>query len=453
MPSKEVERHPRILLTVLKNTSVLDYTLPLLWKIKQVYPGATVSVLYCTLDRRQILKESKFYSELFGTWDIQEYDFGDSLRDLETDSSTIGSPRVTETDAASSELLSVSGSKVAALIGNVQSQLAQVLGLTDPSVRVERILNSLNPDIILFDNRSVANFPGRNAFYAYCARSRKPVVLLPHAPHHTGTEAFTPFDEHGERLPDYCQFWMPFRFDRSWQSLPRKRPQFAYVGYPGLDSEWLTWVQSGGVPVRKGAIGHTSGGAPVRCLFIVRKFLKSGQTRPPGHDAYVFDYDEFTYFLNLVGDAFRQVKVDIEILVKPHPSNDLASLSEVFEASSISNWRIADDSIYTHLNQIDLVISLYSTTLLIPAMAGLPVILIHSRIQDEIHRWDEMRQLYTRLRFYARTPEALQDRLSQALKLVPTSGSRTERINSDEEHLRRFYPDGAMRRALAQLEL
>ena len=451
-----VEGPPRILLIVIKNSSVLDYAVPLLWKIKREIPQAHISVLYCTLNQNDILRDSTFYSKVFNACGIQQHDFADFL-DLPYGAlRRLWRPLLAKSQWGSLHRARGLGQLTGAarLSDYLHRSLHRLERLVSHKVNVQEILTSLNPDIVLFDNRSVSDFYGREHFYDYLAREKKKVILLPHAPHHTGTTAFTPFDERGEWLPNYCEFWMPFRFDRTWERLPEKRSQFTYVGYPGLDSEWLSWLQSDNHQLERGVGRASDQSRPLQCLFIIRKFFMKGVSRPSGHDPLAFDYDEFTYYLSLVASALQQTDADIELVVKPHPSNDLHSVLEVFEASKIPRWRIAHDSIYSQLPYCDLVISLYSTTLLIPAMAGIPVVLLHSRIQDEIHQWDEMKQLYTGLQFYLEDPEDLRHRLPEAIAMAQLRRRTDAHTDTpDIEHLRRFYPDGAMERALGQMGL
>ena len=187
-------------------------------------------------------------------------------------------------------------------------------------------------------------------------------------------------------------------------------------------------------------------------MFIIRAFLPKGRIRTPAVDAFILDYAEFSYYLNLVGTALKNAGVDIELIVKPHPSNDFQALKDVFSESGIPNWRITHEPVYALLPECDFVISLYSTVLLIPAMVGIPVVLLSSRTQSVVHREDTMKQLYTGLRFYLENPEDLPLRLKEVIELA-SERRRTGGVvwNGDTEHLRYFYPDGATQRCLELL--
>ena len=65
---------------VIKNTSTLDFTIPLFWKIKEKYPKCKISILYCVFDKKEILRDSRFFTNFCKNYDIKEYDFSDFLK-------------------------------------------------------------------------------------------------------------------------------------------------------------------------------------------------------------------------------------------------------------------------------------------------------------------------------------------------------------------------------------
>ncbi len=446
-----------ILMLVSKNTAPLDFALPLLWKIKRQIPEAKVSVLYCRLSRKQILRESKFYSDVLGASGIPQYDFADFLQAPYVPLKGLWRRLCAKSNWDSSpwqrRLRQFPGGRRVAQY--MQYYLNSLEDFLNHKVRLQQILPSLSPDIVLLDITGDPHlFYGREHFYKHFSSVRKKVVLLPHAPHHSSTTAFHPFEKEGEQLPDYCDFWMPFKFDRTWVRLPERKSQFAYVGYPGLDSEWLRQFKLGKHIHSTGKPRTSRSEKPLQCLFIIRRFLPRGQTRGPFIDAFIYDYDEFSYYVSLVATALKKTGVDMELIIKPHPSNDFQTLRNVFEESNIRKWRITYEPIYALLSDIDFVISLYSTTLLIPAMAGIPVILLHSSTQSFIHQEDTMRQLYTGLHFYLENPEDLSVRLKEVIEIA-SEKRHTGRTawKGDAQHLRHFYPDGAIQRALERLGL
>jgi hypothetical protein len=149
--------------------------------------------------------------------------------------------------------------------------------------------------------------------------------------------------------------------------------------------------------------------------------------------------------------ALHRIDTPVEVVVKPHPSNDFPFVEQLMARSGLEHWSIARDSIYALLPSIDLAVSLYSTTLLATVLAGIPTILLHSRIQDEISRWPTLERLYGGLRYYLRDSRDLEDILPGLVR----NAAGGQQISSDDDmrHVRNFFPDGALPRAMERLRL
>lgn len=437
-----------ILLVITKHISTVDYAAPLLWKIRQKYPDVNLTVLYCAVDRRRILRESRFYGELFCNSNIQEYDFGDFLprpfsHPLKLWRKVCSVPDFDFLPFGWLGWLRL-GQMTKRLAMALKRRLERYLmNQVDPGAVLARV----DPDVIMLDHRT----PGSRhswpkQFGDYFTRAGKRVILLPHGPHHTSPTTFTPFVESGDPLPHYCEYWMPFIYDRCWEAVPEKRSQFAYVGYPGLDTEWLSRCTKSNDHLGPGA-------GRLKCLFIIRKFLGPGESRPKGHDPFIFDHAEFSYYLDLIARAFQQTPADVEVIIKPHPSNNHQIVRKTFSKWPVTHWRIGSDSIYGLLPECDFVISLYSTTLLMPAMIEVPVVLLGSRIQSEIHRWPDMRRLYDGLEYYLEDPEELASRLPEIVEKARQRRVGDAAPGRDIQHIRHFYPDGSLQRCLERLGL
>ena len=429
---------PHVLLIVFKATSTLDYALPLLWKIKQDRPDANVSVLYCVLNKKRILRKSRYYSQSLAEWGVKEWEFSDFLprRYFCTKAAWKWLFRASDWDSSHDGIL-----RRLPLAGKASQLLSRAEGRILRQVMYENALRFLSPDVVLFENRLRTPFPNRKYVYRFLHQTQRKVILLPHAPHHAWRTVFTPFDDKGLALPDYAEYWMPFKFERTWEALPEQRSQFAYVGYPGLDSQWLD--QIGPAPAR------TTG--PLRCLYVIRNFLSPGEVRTAETSRFRPDYEEFRRLTDTVARALDQAG-DVELIVKPHPSNDFNELKRVFARTGIRNWRITHEPIYALTDKIDCVISLYSTVLFVPAMMGIPVILLNSKAQQVAHEWDRMAELYEGLRYYLDDPDELPDVFADLVGMIRNRPASPPWL-ADIEHLRSFYPDGAMATAMARLGL
>ena len=47
---------------------------------------------------------------------------------------------------------------------------------------------------------------------------------------------------------------------------------------------------------------------------------------------------------------------NVDVIVKPHPSNSMKSLKGALKVAGIKNWKIMTDSLYSALNEIDFII-------------------------------------------------------------------------------------------------
>jgi hypothetical protein len=428
----------RIALLLIKNTSTLDYTLPLLRRIRAEQPEAELSVFYAVSNRSKILRRSTFYSRFLKEHGIEEVDLLDlgrgprQLRDA-VRSSSVWNWWDRQPIRGPLDLAVAAGSQLGRF---VEAAAMRALGPCDP-------LAALRPDIVLFDNRTLTRVPGRDRLYAYLDRRRPLVALLPHAPHQTTADAFIPFDaERGRTLASYCDYWMPFSRDEAWVNAPEHRERFAYTGYPGLDDEWLTFLRG----------QRPRGDGPRRGLFIIREFRGLGSGRPQDDDPYILEAAEFERYCRLVEDARSRLPGSTQIILKPHPSNNQRTFERSLRSLGISDWTVTYESIYDVLPDVDFVVSLYSTTLLIPAMAGIPVTVLNTRMQEVLHRWDAMREMYGGLRFFLEDPDALPAVLPDVARLADERRAGGAYVR-DRDHLRRFYPDGAIDRCLERLAL
>jgi hypothetical protein len=294
------------------------------------------------------------------------------------------------------------------------------------TINPQEIIDSFSPDVILLDHRSdksrgwVTNLP------KYLSKIRTPVILMPHAPHHTSTDRFTPVLDTNP-IPSNFEYWMPFKFDQYWRAKPELKEKFFYSGYPGLCSanEWLKLDSQPRINNQP------------KVLFIIRKFFpKRIKSIPKGHDAFAFLYCEFEEMLNNLIQQLKIVFNEFEIDIKPHPSTDQNLLSKMIKKYNCKNIsvNIRDESIYNVINDYDIFISLYSTTLLIPILAGKPTVVINTRIQDEFKKEPHINQLYKNLSFYTHNNYEL----NKALVRIGNNHFH-EDIKKDQSHIKSHF--------------
>lgn len=459
-----------ILQIIIKNTSTMDFTVPVLWRLSESYPDIKITVFYCVLDRRNILRKSKFWDHFFESHNINQLDYCDYLRPTLrpfkklfryifsiSSADKIHLKEVLEFYKLNNKKSSHLGFLLfliqeygfLKLINNLLRGLVVLferrftLGL----IEVSEVLPRIAPDLILFDNRSVSNFPGRQVFYDWIYKNKVPVALIPHAPHlRDPVSEFCAFDEKGESLPNFCDFWIPLHFGTPWVKMPEKRKQFHVTGYPGLDSDWLEWCRKGnGSSPRM----HKKD-EPLRVLFIMRRYLPRGKIRPNNTDPYIIDYEDFFIPLTRLISAFKELDIEIELILKPHPANNYTILATDMERAGVHNWRISHEPIYPLLSEVDMVVSLFSTILLVPTMAGIPTLLLKTSLQETVHsEWDVLEGLYTNLQYYVDDLDKLTSTLRNILVKIGTDLN----LNSEEsiDALRYYYQNGAISKTIARI--
>ncbi len=449
----------KILQIVIKNTSELDYSIPLLVEFKRRHADAQVNVLYCAADKRKILRQSTYYSRMLAQNGIHELDFGNFLkRSFSTLEkfwrlcfSKSYSDRVPlkEMLYRSDRLFWAHGLALIPKLfrGGCERFWSWIEWHALRLVAMDKILATLDPDLILLGNRTITNFRGRDHFFNYFYDKKKPVVLLPHGVHEVHpTKEFIPFDERGEAMADFCDFWCSLRFETPWLNFPGREHLFASIGYPGLDSSWIESVMKRPHQVERGRI---------KGLFVIRKFLPRGCKKPDNYDPFTLEYETMAHYTDLLASALEGIGRPVDIIIKPHPSNNYPMLEEILSSSKLASWQISHEPMYALLPEIDFAVSLFSTSLLIPAMAGIPVVVLNSELMQYVHnRWDRLRDLYTGLQFYVENVSHMQSAIEKALASRNGRASETEvdGANPDIQHLKFYYPDGATETAMKRLD-
>ena len=433
-----------ILQIVIKNTSILDFSVPVLWGLRNKYPNARISILYMSLNKNQILRNSKFITHFCFENHIDQYDLCDFLTLNSLFISSIFRRLFSQSYAdklSFKEIRKAKKNNLKSIFKNV------ILGYLRPIERLisklfvckKQILNKINPDIVLFDNRSSYPFAGRDEIYKYLELNRKPVVLLPHAPHYIDpTNEFCRFDENNEDLmPSYTEHWMPFKYGEPWKVAPAHRDQFVKIGYPGLDSCWWEYLSK-----------TYQGKTKTRCLLMARKSLPEGEQRPHNFDEFTLDYEETLNFYTLVGKAVRDSGIEIEIVVKPHPSSSEAENRKMLNQAGLENFIISYDSFYDLLPSINIVVTQFTTAISIPVAYGIPTVVVETKLQHYVHnRWPLLAGYYLKLQYYCR-PQELSVVISRLLNMPSVQAQSL----ADKKLLREFFDDNAIDLAINRLE-
>lgn len=429
-----------VLHIVIRNTSSLDTTLPLLRKLA-LEGGHRVSVLYCVGDKRQILRDGDFFFHRLREWGVEQWDFADFLRPAFRWMEPVwrATFRVTSLDALPlrSVLRRPSFEALWSFL-SAQPRIRRLLERRLGRLIVDsgRILEELNPDIVLFDHRARVDFYGREYFFDYFERRRVPVLLLPHAPHDIRpTSEFAPFDEQGDAFPDYCAYWVAFHHAKTQEVVPDRPESFIYIGYPGLDSEWMEALRDWGTvqPER-----------PLRALITTRRFYPKG-VAVPETEHFVATYEEVEEKVRNAVESLRATGREFDLVIKPHPSASRPHLRELLEDIGVTECEISYEPWYALLPSLDLVISGFTTSLMLPLLFRVPTVIVNSDVQEYVHQWDVLERLYTGCSNFVRKPGDLGATVAAVLEEMESATPAPCAV-ADAQHIRSFFPDAAAER-------
>jgi hypothetical protein len=432
---------PRILGLVVKHIGSLEFMIPLLVDLRERHPGAEIVILLCAHTRSMMLRGSGFYESVARRHAIRIADLCDTVSGRRSVLAPLARMACLHGWSDHVERTSPVGKAAARMEQAGQGFLLKVLETADPAAFVRHF----RPDIVLFGNMG-AEYPGRQALLDALEDSCGRLFLVPHAPTYYQLDDFVSYDKtRGDVLPARAEYWNNFPHSRPDLRMPAQAGQFHYTGYPGLDAAWLRRCRPAGVPSSR----------RLKCLFLIRMFTGLGSGRSEKSSPEVYDGEEMARIRDVVAGAINTCGRDVEVIIKPHPANNYRTLAAAFKGSFTGPWRVSYESVYGLLRDCDLVISLWTTALFMPAMAGVPVLLLNSSVQQYIHgRWDVMRDLYTGLQHYLQDPQELPERLSSVLGTVDKQRAEGRPLQGpDVAYLRQYFPEGAMQRCRARLGL
>jgi hypothetical protein len=425
-----------ILQIVLTNTSTIDTSLPFLWNARQNYPDSKIVILYCVGNKKQVLRDSEYVDKFCEEFNVRQIDFSNFLEMPEFGRSIWNHIfKFSPNDSYPIKNLLKNPWKLFKnnnffYVGMaLRKKIEAIVG--EKFISFDKIDQIIKPDLVLFDLREKTRFFGRDMLFDYLYKNKHVTFLLPHSPHDiTQNSEVTSFDEKGEYFPDFCKYWIPYIYSKAYMNFPDRENDFVYLGYPAFDSKWIEFNRG------KFSVKNKN----KKCLLLIRNFFPQNSDLPDG-EWFTVSYQSNLEYLNRVADAIRGLNSPIEIVIKPHPKASLPKTEELIKNSRLANWEISYESFYEQLNEIDFVISTFTTSLLIPQMYGIPTIIIEDYVQEYINRWAVLEKMYKGLSLYTLKNDNLEKKLMIAINQYDST--------NDIKHLRKYFPDGNLDSALA----
>jgi hypothetical protein len=423
----------KILQVVIKNTSTLDFSVPLFWHIRNKSKNAEITILFCMSNRYKILSKSEFYKREFKKIGVNELDFLHFFPSKLNRLKSILYSFFSNNDSNNNSFLDLYSSTNSSIkkISNFVYYVGQKLRRSIENkvvmsyLDIDKEMRRIKPDVILLDNRNAVDFPGDSDLFHYIFQTFKSrVVLLPHAPHYLTSDYShvnpNPFSDCN--VEDKCDIWMPFiKSDK-----PESSSQLYYSGYPGFDSNWIDYCKS--IEPKRHKIS---------ILYVGRKFLDRGTKRPDNFNFVTMDYNNVLIHLNLIYDYLRESSVEFEFIFKAHPSSSSIMIDKALQESNMTNFTVSFDTSYSFLSYVDLVISPYSTALFSYAISGIPTIVIKSDMMDEaMSSWKSVAELYKNMSYYCN-----QEDIPSLMRNIL---SKKNGVIADVQHIRKFFPNNSL---------
>ena len=132
------------------------------------------------------------------------------------------------------------------------------------------------------------------------------------------------------------------------------------------------------------------------------------------------------------------------MIFKPHPKASHPRVKNLLKECDLNDYIITYEPFFYTLPKIDLVISNFSTSLLMPIFFNIPTVLIEDEVQFIINEWEVLKKMYQNLSFYCKE----NDQLSRLIKKALSSNFNS----SDKIFLRKYYSDKQLERNLIILQ-
>jgi hypothetical protein len=425
---------------VIKNTSILDFSIPLLWATREKYPNSKITIFFAVINRKQILRDSLFFENFCRSNNIDIVELSDFL-DIKS-RTTLKYIRNIFKESYSDKI------SLKTLIKNngkgLKSYFMRFLRPIEKTIMQffldKQFMDKLNPDYVLFDNRTSTSFIGRDEMYNYLEKNKIKTALLPHAPHYIyPTNEYCSFDEKNKDImPKYVEHWMPFKFGKPWNVSPKgTKEQFIFTGYPGLDTLWKDYIYN----------KNNKKDNNLNILIMTRKFLSEGQEKKENSDPFTLTYDEVYEFYDTLAKSIFKLNNKIKVIIKSHPSSSKPELVRILEDVGFKNYEITYELFYDLLPKIDRVISQFTTSLVLPVSYKIPTLIFEDNLQVYVNdSWNVLKTFYSQLSFYIKD-----DELNKNIELFISNKSH-ELATQDYYHLRKYFDDDSINRCLNRMK-
>ena len=449
---------------VWKKTGGLDLMLPVLWKIRETYPNAKITLLIAEINKHHLIRDGVFYIRFCEHHDIELLDFIDFLpnwlrpfrklfRQLTKRAPVDGQSDNRVIDFILYHLTKFLKNQVD--YTNALSTLSADLLFINDEWWNE--LPKTLMDLIIQHHRKIflaQHGPGMLAHEKPSAMHER-VILRTNPIFVNGIESDTIFHQHWFETPHgvgiyrhvifrepllgpYLSKQVPLAYmgleDRE-ESIELER--LTYVGFPGFDSQWFDYIRSLTENHPRFLSIISAKQKPLRYMLLTRDVI--------GARSWKVTEKEFMSILEMIHEQIHK-QHQVEILVKPHPRQNVDHLKRLLRDVGFKNPLVVSDALYLVLPLVDFAITMQSSGAYYPLIYGIPCIhLIKEKFGQKNHLFNDMEyNLYRGVTDVTDLPNVCQTLMQELNTSLP--------IINDVEHMRKFYPDGAIDLIMEQIK-
>jgi len=375
---------------LIKNTSTLDFTLPVLIKLSNA--GHQVKII--NLSKRNFAL-SDFYQNELRDSNIKFIDrthyyprlFAllilclDLLQSIQKPIRK--SENLSKKNSLSYKLKFLAVNWVDVFLAVIMWPISKIVSNNDGNWELlQKTIKS--SDAILWDHRANNNFYFSNYVKEFLRQFRGKIFLIPHAPHFRDPESeiFKPITE---ILSNNITYLLPLNWSDNYAVYDTHDASFIKSGYPGLDLSWREYVSKKTIP----------SGCADGTLIIMRPFTEKGADNAHFVDHYVLSYNEMKQWLSGLVNKFDIESMQIN--VKLHPSNSHKSVRQLFGDLGLNGQLvIAEDDIFSAVANVKTVYGFYSTTLLVAAAFGCDTFCFKTQlVERSFAEWPILKSVYS----------------------------------------------------------
>lgn len=378
----------KIVQILIKNTSTLDFSIPVLLELKK--RGHEVILIDLCRKKNSL---SSLYANLIKEYDIEYISREDLfpktfqyilkfLDQIELRAAPVRLEEFLSAEKRISGILNFVFRNLGSIVFNILriSFYKYTSLLRGPASRLLALLDEC--DVILWDHRTSTSFYFNDYIVSHLKDYSGQIFLVPHAPHMRDpvTEIYLPVTG---CLNENYNYLLPLNWSDNDVVYSSHEARFLHCGYPGFDESWRAEVESRSEQKHAGTV-----------LILMRPFSDQSINDRSKIDHYVLSYTETVDWLLA---CKKQIGNDVErIHLKLHPSNSEKAVEDLLQEINFPvEVKILNEDIFMSVAKVDTVYGFYSTTLLIASAFGCKTYCMRtSLVERSFKDWPILEQVY-----------------------------------------------------------